>query len=81
MAASWKPFMKSNSSARITSATMAHRATCMLAMVSPVSGVLEDHALDQIGHVLAFVGDVFQKLVDYTKNYIRYQWIGVLQIL
>src|SRR5574343_125632 len=65
LAASWKPFMKSNSSANTTRKTMTQRATCMVAMMRPPgSGVLEDHALDELGHVLALVGDGFQQLID-----------------
>src|SRR5574343_2049802 len=63
-AASWKPFMKSNTSASATRKMMTQRATCMVAMVRPLgSGVLEDHALDELGHVIALVGDGFQQFI------------------
>src|SRR3989344_4535739 len=60
-AASWKPFMKSNSRASTT-----QRAVCMGSMswLRGGSGVLEDHALDELGNVFALVGDGFQQLVD-----------------
>src|SRR3990167_5849994 len=64
-AASWKPFMKSNTSASATRKMMTQRATCMVAMIRPLgSGVLEDHALDEFGHVVTPVGDGFQQLID-----------------
>src|SRR5574343_863097 len=64
-AASWKPFMKSNTSASATRKMMTQRATCMVAMVRPLgSGVLEDHALDELAYVVTAVGDGFQKLID-----------------
>src|SRR3954469_6184876 len=59
LAASWKPFMKSNAMARATSITMIHSA-----VVSIASGMLEDDAFDDVGHVLALVGDRLQQLVD-----------------
>src|SRR5450830_1130995 len=64
LAASWKPFMKSNTRAMATSTTTAHSATGTLLMWVPRSGVLEDDALDQVGHVLTLVGDGFEQLVD-----------------
>src|SRR4051812_17305133 len=59
-AASWKPFMKSNAMARPTSRITTHRAVCVASM----SGMLEDDALDDVGDVLALVGDRFEQLVD-----------------
>src|SRR6476620_10801172 len=58
--------MKSNRSASATSSTTTHRAVCTVSMlVSPRgSGVLEDDALDAVGHVFALVGDGFEQLVD-----------------
>ena len=47
LAASWKPLMKSK-----TSAT----ATMRMTAVSSISGVLQHDALDDVGHVLALVG-------------------------
>src|SRR5438445_5862132 len=64
-AASWKPFMKSNAIASTTSSATTQKALCTELMGSVVrSRVLEDHALDQVGNVLAAVGDRLELLVD-----------------
>src|SRR4029453_11869773 len=69
-AASWKPFMKSNTTASTTSKTTTQKLTC-IASIKRLSdskrgalGILEDHALDQVGHVFAAIGDGFELLVD-----------------
>src|SRR3989442_1598415 len=67
LAASWKPFMKSNSKASTTSRITTHRAACTDSITKRLregSGILEDDALDQVGHVLAAVGHRLQQLVD-----------------
>src|SRR5512140_3263437 len=64
LAASWKPFMKSKARAMTTSMMTTHRAACALCMRAPPSGMFEDDALDDVGDVLALVGDGFQQLVD-----------------
>src|ERR1700712_2390726 len=60
LAASWKPFMKSNSTASTTS--MATRPKPI--WIECISGILEDDAFDDVGDVLAAVGDGLQVLVD-----------------
>src|SRR3954468_3461444 len=62
LAASWKPFMKSNSSAMTTSRITTQRAAWVTSMRS--SGILEDDAFDDVGDVLALVGDRLQQFVD-----------------
>src|SRR5437870_2667471 len=47
LAASWKPLMKSKMSAT---------ATMTMTAVSSISGVLQDHALDDVGYTQALVG-------------------------
>src|SRR3989442_12024228 len=60
LAASWKPFMKSKTSAtRIRNTTISK-----LIDMRPGSGILDDDTLDDIGHVLALVGDRLEVLVD-----------------
>src|SRR2546422_150004 len=54
LAASWKPFMKSNATASATSMITTQRAACAVFIGS---GVLEDDALDHVGDVLALVRD------------------------
>jgi hypothetical protein len=62
-AASWKPFMKSNSSAMHHQQD--HDPEGRLGRFHAASsGVLEDDALDDVGDVLALVGDGLQQLVD-----------------
>src|SRR5688500_678624 len=72
LAASWKPFMKSKASASATSSAITQNPSSTACIACCCSerrgsdaalGVLEDHALDQIGHVLAAVGDRLQVLV------------------
>src|SRR5262245_61455827 len=68
-AASWKPFMKSNATASTTSKAITQKLTCIASIKLSeskrgASGVLEDHALDQVGHVFAAIGDGFELLVD-----------------
>src|SRR5689334_15147217 len=63
-AASWKPFMKSNSTASATSSATTPNEISVTVTGGDVSGVLEDDALDQIGDVLAAVGDRLEQLVD-----------------
>src|SRR6187402_909614 len=65
LAASWKPFMKSNAIASATSMITTQREACMEDIgTRRRSGVLEDDALDHVGHVLALVRDGLQQLVD-----------------
>src|SRR5688500_670517 len=64
LAASWKPFMKSNASARTTSIVRIANESSTVAMRARGSGVLEDDALDEVGDVLASIRDGFQQLVD-----------------
>src|SRR5581483_4847280 len=69
-AASWNPFMKSKASASTISSTTTSNATLPLtpspdaASARTASRVLEHDALDHIGHVLAFVGDRLEELID-----------------
>src|SRR5256885_15792108 len=59
--------MKSNSKASTTSRITTHRAACTDSITKRLregSGILEDDALDQVGHVLAAVGHRLQQLVD-----------------
>src|SRR6185295_16179739 len=71
LAASWKPFMKSNASATTTSAnTTPSPIWLTLPSTRPnsaTSGVLEDEALDDVGHVLAAVGDRLEQVVDHAQ--------------
>src|SRR5690606_23039852 len=62
-AASWKPLRKSNARARATRSTSVARPIDAVS-IGPGSGVFEDDALDQLGDVLAPVGDRFEQLVD-----------------
>src|SRR5262245_17181347 len=55
-AASWKPLMMSNSNATTIVATTM--------VVRSISGVLEDHALDDVRHVLAAIRGALEVLVD-----------------
>src|SRR6266545_6003072 len=57
-AASWKPLMKSKVSATKISAMTARR------FASIRSGVLDDHAFDDVGNVLAAVGRLLQEVDD-----------------
>src|SRR4051794_23843058 len=66
-AASWKPFMKSKATASTTSSVTTQKAAWILSMEEVPrrrSGILEDHALDQVRYILAAVGDGFELLVD-----------------
>src|SRR6478735_7475907 len=69
-AASWKPFMKSNASASTTRNTIIHRvigAPVMPLSPKPSPAALrafQDDALDQVRHVLAFVGHRLEQLID-----------------
>src|SRR3954469_6979488 len=56
-AASWKPFRKSNASATTIRKTMTWKVT-------PISGVLEHDAFDDVGDVLAAVGHRLEVFVD-----------------
>src|SRR5690348_3312409 len=60
-AASWKPFMKSKASATTMRRT---RTSMRCASAARRSGVLERHALDHVGDVLAPIDGVFQVVVD-----------------
>src|SRR5690606_625285 len=62
-AASWKPLRKSNVSARATRSTSVAMPIAAVS-IGPGSGVSEADALDQLGDVLAPVGDRFEQLVD-----------------
>src|SRR3977135_4128935 len=62
LAASWKPFMKSKASASRIRNTTIWKLIDMRAGLG--SGILDDDALDDIGHVLALVGDRLEVLVD-----------------
>src|ERR1041385_4122674 len=55
-AASWKPLMMSKISAT--------EMVTMTMVPTSISGVLEDHALDDVGDVLAAIGCVLEVLVD-----------------
>src|SRR3990172_11846875 len=59
LAASWKPFMKSNASA-----TRMRRTRTSMQVGAAGSGVLEGHALDDVGDVLAAVDRVLEGVVD-----------------
>src|SRR3954467_8241234 len=63
-AASWKPFMKSKASASATRTTTTHRAACAVCMRRLALRMLEDDALDHVGHVFALVRDGLEQLVD-----------------
>src|SRR6187402_3092667 len=70
LAASWKPFMKSNATASTTSSATTPKEISVALIAGPApraparSRILEDDALDQIGHVLAAIGDRLEQLVD-----------------
>src|SRR6187549_2068382 len=70
-AASWKPFMKSNSTASTTSRATTPKEIWVAVIGGPAalaaarrSRILEDDALDQVGDVLAAIGDRLEQLVD-----------------
>src|SRR4249919_1666395 len=70
-AASWKPFMKSNATASTTSSATTPNEIWVGVIARPAppcarrrSRVLEDDALDQVGDVLATIGDRLEQLVD-----------------
>src|SRR6187431_542889 len=69
-AASWKPFMKSNARATSTSAMITPRLIWWtlpsIRRKPSTSGVLEDDTLDDVGHVLAAVGDQLEQVVDHA---------------
>ena len=53
--------------ANATNTTTTHRAVCTVSINEPFlswSGVFEDDALDQIGHILTPVGDGFKQFVN-----------------
>src|SRR5262245_45816134 len=60
LAASWKPLMKSK-----TSATKTMKTTRVSTRGRAPSGHLEDDPLDRVGDVLAPVGDDLHRLVDF----------------
>src|SRR5919109_1678476 len=60
-AVSWKPFVKSNASAVTTTIT---RMTSLPLGISAPSGVLDDDALERVGHVLARVDGLLEALED-----------------
>src|SRR5512147_1772629 len=62
LAASWKPFMKSKASATKISATTMPRLSCETSISVP--GILQHNAFDQVGDVLAAIGDGLEPLVD-----------------
>src|SRR3979411_2802190 len=64
LAASWKPFMKSNATASTTSMATTPNEISVPGIGASGSGVFEDDALDQVGDVLAAVGDRLELLVD-----------------
>src|SRR5687767_13108038 len=71
LAASWKPFMKSNATASTTSSATTPKEISVALIAGPArppaagrSRILEDDALDQVGDVLAAVGDRLEQLVD-----------------
>src|SRR5262245_17498764 len=59
LAASWKPLMKSK-----TRATMTMKRTRVSMRAPGASGHLEDDPFDDVGDVLAAVGDDLHRLVD-----------------
>src|SRR3954471_16242803 len=70
LAASWKPFMKSKATARATRRAMTQNEiwTRLIRRLrhpsrQRPSRILEDDALDQVGDVLAAVGDRLEPLV------------------
>src|SRR5262245_54152329 len=63
-AASWKPFMKSNASASRTRQTTTPRPMFSCSMNGFRSGVFEDDAFEDVGHILAAIGDRFEQFVD-----------------
>src|SRR5664279_513483 len=63
LAASWKPFMKSNATASATSSATTPNEISV-GVIDGRSGILEDDALDQVGDVLATIGDRLEQLVD-----------------
>src|SRR5689334_6256627 len=69
-AASWKPFMKSKATASATSDATTQKPTWIVFIAARGDGarrpsrVLQDHAFDQVGDVLAAVRDRLERLVD-----------------
>src|SRR6478672_11110053 len=63
-AASWKPFMKSKATASTTSSATTPNEISVGVIGAGRSGILEDDALDEIGHVLAAIRDRLEQLVD-----------------
>src|SRR6476619_5305141 len=63
-AASWKPFMKSNASARSTSSTSVIETALRSTSDSCVSGVLEHDAFDDVRDVLALVRCRLERFVN-----------------
>src|SRR5258705_66549 len=64
-AASWKPFMKSKASATSTSPITMLRLSWE-ASIRP-SRVFQDDAFDDVGDVLAAVGDGLEEIVDHAQ--------------
>src|SRR5690606_4566698 len=64
LAASWKPFMKSNTSASSTSRITTPWPRLTASIQSLRSGILEDDAFEDVGHILAAVGHELKQLVQ-----------------
>src|SRR5574342_409121 len=79
LAASWKPLRKSNASA-----TRTRRMTTARSMAqagSSASGVLEDHALDHVGHVLGLVRGGLDEVQDLLPLHDRERVASALEEL
>src|SRR6187399_1443507 len=76
-AASWRPFRKSNTSARTISAISSGRASSCIAARS---GVVDDDAVDLVGDVLERVDDALEMLVDLALDH-EAQRVGAAVVL